>query len=72
MFAATYADEPYVRSKLPTCDDMYNLFHPADLIAKRIEPLLKYYDYPEWKNHGKEASQMQRGVSHVDLDNEDD
>lgn len=49
MLAATYADEPFIRSKLPTCDNFYNIFHPADLVTKRIEPLIKHFEYPEWK-----------------------
>ena len=47
MFAAVYFEEPYVRSKLPTCDDFYNLFHPSDLVAFRVEPVIKRVEYPD-------------------------
>ena len=47
MFGAVYFEEPYIRSKLPTVDDFFNLFHPSDLIANRLEPLIKFYEYPE-------------------------
>ena len=47
MFAAVYFEENFVRSKLPTVGDFYNLFHPSDLVANRVEPLVKRYEYPE-------------------------
>ena len=47
MFAAVYFEESFVRSKLPTCDDFYNVFHPSDLVANRVEGLIKRCVYPE-------------------------
>jgi len=47
MFAAVYFEESFVRSKLPTVDEFYNCFHPTDLVANRIEPLVKRYEYPD-------------------------
>lgn len=47
MFGAVYFEQPYIRSKLPTCDEFYNLFHPSDVVANRVEPLIKLYEYPE-------------------------
>ena len=50
LFGAVYFEEPYIRSKLPTCDEFYNVFHPSDLVANRLEPLIKQYDYPDYKS----------------------
>jgi len=75
MFGAVYFEEPYIRSKLPTCDEFFNLFHPSDLIANRIEPLIKRYEYPDsGSQHQRQGSffEMARGVSHVDLDDEEE
>ena len=41
LFGAVYFEEPYIRSKLPTCDEFYNVFHPSDLVANRVEALIK-------------------------------
>ena len=53
MFGSVYFEEPYVRAKLPTCDKFFNLFHPSDLVANRIEPLIKTFEYPEDRNLNK-------------------
>ena len=45
MFVTTYYEENYVRDKLPTCDDYYNLYHPSDCIAYRAEPLIRSHRY---------------------------
>ena len=75
MFAAVYYEENFVRSKLPTCDDFYNLFHPSDLIAYRIEPLLKRYEYPDNQRtdclRGRDQGSFfenARDVSHQNID----
>jgi len=26
---------------LPTCENFYNIYHPSDLVAYRIEPIIK-------------------------------
>ena len=54
MFCSVYSEEAFVRSKLPTCQNFYNLFHPSDLVAYRIEPLIKQYSYED--NSFKEFS----------------
>lgn len=53
MFGSVYFEEPYIRAKLPTCDKFFNLFHPSDLVANRIEPLIKSFEYPEDRNENK-------------------
>lgn len=45
MFCSVYSEEAFVRSQLPTCANFYNLFHPSDLVAYRIEPLIRNYVY---------------------------
>ena len=45
MFVTTYFEESYVRDRLPTCEDFYNVFHPSDCIAYRLEPLVRHYNY---------------------------
>ena len=45
LFVTTYFEESFVRDRLPTCDDYYNLYHPSDCIAYRLEPLIRHYDY---------------------------
>ena len=40
LFTSAYSEESYVRNELPKCKKIYNVYHPADLIAYRIEPLL--------------------------------
>lgn len=47
LFAAVYNEESFIRSKLPTCQEFFNCFHPSDLIANRLEPLIKRYEYPD-------------------------
>ena len=73
MFAAVYFEEPFLRSKLPTVDDFFNVFHPSDLVANRVEPLIKLYEYPEVDKRVVKASffSVARGVSHVDLEEEE-
>ena len=53
MFGSVYFEEPFVRAKLPTCDKFFNVFHPQDLVANRIEPLIKSFEYPEEPNSHK-------------------
>ena len=55
MFAAVYFEEPFVRSKLPTCEDFFNVFHPSDLVANRVEGLIKRYVYPDNANQRKDS-----------------
>lgn len=40
-FTAMYAKEQYIRDKLPTVENFYNIYHPSDLVAYRIEPIIK-------------------------------
>jgi hypothetical protein len=40
MFLSVYYQEDFVVNQLPKCKKIYNVFHPSDLIAYRIEPLL--------------------------------
>ena len=47
LFASVYFEETFIRSKLPTVDEFYNMFHPHDLVANRVEPLIKKYEYPD-------------------------
>jgi hypothetical protein len=39
-FVTLVNDENFVRSKLPTCCEFYNIYHPLDLVAYRIEMLI--------------------------------
>jgi hypothetical protein len=41
LFASVYAEENYIRRKVPFCKNFYNLYHPSDLIAYRVEPVMK-------------------------------
>ena len=42
LFQSVYStSDNYIRKELPRVKHFYNLYHPADLIAYRIEPLLK-------------------------------
>ena len=43
MFVSIYNKENYVRARLPTVKNFFNLYHPSDLVAYRIEPLLKHH-----------------------------
>lgn len=45
IFVSCYYEEDFIRSKLPTVQEFYNIYHPSDLIAYRIEPLIKSYSY---------------------------
>jgi DDHD domain len=47
MFCSVYSEEAFVRSQLPTCKYFFNVYHPSDLVAYRIEPLIKQYSYEE-------------------------
>lgn len=44
LFVSLYNKENYVRSQLPTVDNFYNLYHPSDLVASRIEPIMKHHN----------------------------
>lgn len=75
MFGAVYFEEPYIRSKLPTCEEFFNLFHPSDLIANRIEPLIKRYEYPDHNSRSFKVGsfvEVARGVSQINLDDEEE
>jgi len=39
LFISIYNEENFIKEKLPTTKNFYNIFHPADFIAYRIEPL---------------------------------
>lgn len=41
LFTSVYSSENFIRAKLPKCARFYNIYHPSDLIAYRIEPLLR-------------------------------
>lgn len=41
LFASVYAKENFIKAALPTCRNFYNLYHPSDLIAYRVEPVIK-------------------------------
>ena len=40
LFVSLYNEEDFVDEELPTCKYFYNIFHPQDIIAYRVEPLL--------------------------------
>ena len=46
LYCSIYNRELYVRDKLPRCGAFYNIFHPSDLIAYRIEPLIRQHPQP--------------------------
>ena len=52
MFVTCYFEENYVRSNLPTCENFFNIYHPSDLIAYRIEPLIKEHVYGVQEDRG--------------------
>eukprot|EP00347_Sterkiella_histriomuscorum_P000884 403374154 len=39
LFISIYNEENFIKEKLPTCKHFFNIFHPSDFIAYRIEPL---------------------------------
>ncbi len=41
LFTSVYSKENFIRSVIPRCKRIYNVYHPSDLIAFRIEPLIK-------------------------------
>lgn len=41
LFASVYAEENFIRKSIKFCKNFYNLFHPSDLIAYRVEPVMK-------------------------------
>ncbi len=49
-FVTLVNDERFVRSKLPTCCEFYNIYHPLDLVAYRIEMLIEPYNYETTPN----------------------
>jgi hypothetical protein len=49
IFISCYFTEKFIRSKLPTCEEFCNLYHPSDFIAYRIEPLIKTFEYSRSK-----------------------
>ena len=58
MFVTTYFEENYVRDKLPTVDSFYNLYHPSDMIAYRLEPLIRRHHYE--KIEKKETAKLKK------------
>ncbi|CDW79258.1 isoform a [Stylonychia lemnae] len=44
LFVSIYNEENFIKEKLPTTKNFYNIFHPADFIAYRIEPLFSNND----------------------------
>ena len=69
MFAAVYFEESFIRSNLPTVEEFFNVFHPSDLIANRLEPLVKSYVYPDRsrRSFATAGMSLERGVSHIEL-----
>ena len=56
MFVTTYFEENYIRDKLPTCENYYNVYHPSDCIAYRVEPLIRHFNYErQERNHFTES-----------------
>lgn len=49
-FVSLYNKEQYIRDHLPTCDNFYNIYHPSDLVAYRIEPIIKPHPKHESNN----------------------
>jgi hypothetical protein len=42
LFASVYqTEEPFVRAKLQNVGNIFNIYHPSDLIAYRIEPVIR-------------------------------
>ena len=72
MFAAVYFEESFIRSKLPTVEEFYNVFHPSDLVAARIEPLVKSYEYPDKLPNKRSIFSLERDVSRIELEQEQD
>ena len=44
LFISVYSEENFIQERLPTCKYFYNIYHPQDVIAYRIEPLFKNSD----------------------------
>lgn len=67
VFISVYNEEDFIKDKLPTCANFYNIFHPHDVVAYRVEPLFKSPDsnlsyeklppvlLPYYKNNGYHA-----------------
>ena len=72
MFAAVYFEESFIRSKLPTVEEFYNVFHPSDLVAARIEPLVKSYEYPDKLPNKRSIFSLERDVSRIEIEQEQD
>lgn len=41
LFTQMCNREQYVRDQLPTCENFWNIYHPSDLIAYRVEPVIR-------------------------------
>lgn len=41
IFVSVYNEEDFIKQKFPTCDNFYNIYHPHDVIAYRVEPLFQ-------------------------------
>ena len=41
LFVSVYSKEDFVRRNIPFCSNLFNIYHPADLIAYRVEPVIK-------------------------------
>ena len=39
LFISIYNDEDFIKDRLPTCRHFYNIYHPSDPVAYRVEPL---------------------------------
>ena len=62
VFVNFYFRESFIRSKLPTCGELCNIFHPSDFIAYRIEPLVKPFKYISNKRQEVQTSSTFRNL----------
>ena len=66
MFVTTYFEESFVRDRLPTCEHFYNLYHPSDCIAYRLEPLVRPYIYESDEEESKAFPKFKRNTTFTD------
>jgi hypothetical protein len=72
MFCSIYNEEAFVRSKLPTVDNFFNIYHPADLVAYRLEPLIKQFSYDLETGEGKAEGGKPGGYRQTTHESEDE
>lgn len=58
LFVSIYNEEDFIKEKLPTTQHFYNIFHPQDFIAYRVEPLFKNIQSSDVKHEVQPAVKL--------------